>query len=266
MSTRSKPFPTWAAFFLAASGLFIAALALLMLRDSSLSATNSVRASSAKSTVSTLGQRHKLDYQQWVMLLGREAEVVAQQKPHDLSVLAGDSLSLWFPGELLPKSQTWLNQGISGETSAGLLQRLEIFDKTQPRVIFVMIGINDLIRGVKDETILANQREIIRYLRLAHPDTKVVVQSILPHSADRLTWEGRDRLLKIPNRRIQELNRRLAIIAEEENVSYLDLYSLFADTQGNMLVELSSDGLHLNRSGYLVWRSALSVYEQLEDK
>lgn len=267
VSTRLKPFPAWAALFLAASGLFVTALTLLMLRDSSISATSSVRLSapSAKTeATSALGPRHKLDYQQWVTLLGREAEVVAQQKPKDLSVLVGDSLSLWFPGELLPATRTWLNQGISGETSAGLLQRLEVFDKTQPKVIFLMIGINDLIRGVNDETILANQREIVRYLQLAHPKAKIVVQSILPHSADRLTWEGRDRLLKIPNRRIRELNRRLAIIADEENVKYLDLYPLFADAQGNMLSELSSDGLHLSRGGYLVWRSAIEVFQQLE--
>ncbi|HAX89510.1 MAG TPA: lysophospholipase, partial [Cyanobacteria bacterium UBA11370] len=118
----------------------------------------------------------------------------------------------------------WLNQGISGETSAGLLNRLELLDQTQPEVIFVMIGINDLIRGIKDETLLANQQLIIRYLQRVHPQAQIVVQSVLPHSAEKATWQGRDRLLEIPNRRIRDINQRLKAIAKAEGVIYLDLY------------------------------------------
>jgi lysophospholipase L1-like esterase len=222
------------------------------------------RLSDPKSTDSAteLGPRHQLNYQQWVELLGREADVAARQQPKHLTILVGDSLSLWFPSELLPRERTWLNQGISGETSKGLLNRLDLFDKTQPEAIFVMIGINDLIREVTDETILANQRLIVRYLRRVHPQSKIVLQSILPHSARNATWEGRDRLLAIPNRRIRDLNERLRAIAKEENVIYLDLYPLFADADGNMKTELSSDGLHLNPQGYLVWRNALLVLDQ----
>lgn len=210
-----------------------------------------------------LGPRHQLNYQQWVELLGQEAEVVVKQQPKHLSILAGDSLSLWFPNEMLPSEQAWLNQGISGETSRGLLNRLELFDKTQPDAIFVMIGINDLIRGVKDETILANQQLIVRYLQRVHPQAKIVVQSILPHSGTKATWERRDRLLAIPNSRIRELNEQLKAIAREENAVYLDLYPLFADDEGNLKMELSTDGLHLNPQGYLVWRNALVVLNQI---
>ncbi|HEY9725286.1 MAG TPA: SGNH/GDSL hydrolase family protein, partial [Chroococcales cyanobacterium] len=209
------------------------------------------------------GSRLHLNYQQWVDLLGREAEVAAVQQPKHLSVLLGDSLSLWFPAEVLPSDRHWLNQGISGETSAGLLNRLELIDQTQPEVIYVMIGINDLIRGVRDQTILANQELIVRYLRRVHPQSKIVVQSILPHSADKVTWEGRDRLLAIPNSRIQELNGKLKAIAEAEGAIYLDLYPLFADTNGNLKTELSTDGLHLSPQGYLVWRNAMLVLNEL---
>jgi lysophospholipase L1-like esterase len=189
--------------------------------------------------------------------------VAAAQKPEHLSILLGDSLSLWFPAELLPPQRTWLNQGISGETSAGLLERLELIDKSQPEVIFVLIGINDLIGGMKDETIVANQQLIIRYLRQVHPQAKIVVQSILPHGAERITWEGRDRLVAIPNTRILALNGQIKALAKSEDVIYLDLYPLFADANGNLNTELTSDGLHLNAQGYKVWRNALLVLNQL---
>jgi len=211
-----------------------------------------------------LGKRHQLTYQQWVALLEQEAEVTAAQQPRHLTVLAGDSLSLWFPNELLPPGRHWLNQGISGETSAGLLKRLDLFDKTQPEVIFVMIGINDLIRGVSDEIILINQRQIIRYLRQVHPQSRIVAQSILPHGGASSTWEGRDRLLKIPQSRIRRLNQQLAIIATEEGGTYLDLYPLFIDEKGYLRSDLTTDGLHLNSQGYLVWRAALQIFHQLK--
>jgi lysophospholipase L1-like esterase len=214
-------------------------------------------------SVPELGPRHQLNYQQWVELLGQEAEVAAKQQPKHLTILVGDSLSLWFPSEMLPRERSWLNQGISGETSSGLLNRLALLDQTQPDAIFIMIGINDLIRGIDDETILANQQLIVRYLRRVHPQAKIILQSVLPHSAEKVTWEGRDRLLIIPNSRIRNLNERLKAIAKEENAIYLDLYPLFSDTKGNLKTELSTDGLHLNSQGYLVWRNALLVFNQL---
>lgn len=204
-----------------------------------------------------LSPRHKLNYQQWVNILKQEAKVEAEKRPKHLFILAGDSLSLWFPTELLPEGRNWLNQGISGETSNGLLKRLELFDRTQPEVILVMIGINDLIQGVSDEMILDNQGQIITYLRKAHPKAQVIIQSILPHGGEEATWEGREKLLSIPNSRIRRLNQQLQAIATKAGAKYLDLYSLFANQQGNLHREFTTDGLHLNHQGYIVWRTAL---------
>ncbi len=211
-----------------------------------------------------LGQRHKLNYQQWVEILAQEAKVTAQKRPQKLTILAGDSISLWFPVELLSEDRYWLNQGISGESSEGLLKRLQVFDKTQPEIIFVMIGINDMLRGVKHEIILENQRQIMGYLRKTHPKTQIVVQSILPHSGENATWEGKAKLLAIPNSSIRQFNQKLQAIAKKEGVKYLDLNPLFANQKGELRPEFSTDGLHLSHQGYLVWSSALQLYTQME--
>ena len=213
-------------------------------------------------SLSQLGTRYQLNYEDWLRLLAQEAKVAAEKSPKHLAVLAGDSLSLWFPADLLPSDHIWLNQGISGETSGGLLKRLNLFDPTQPEIIFVMIGINDLIRGFSDETLLENQREIIHYLRQTHPKSKIVVQSILPHAGAAASWQGRDRLQDLPNDRIRALNRELAAIASREQVNFLDLHPLFTNSQGDLRPNLSTDGLHLSEDGYLVWRSALLLYSQ----
>ncbi len=279
--SRSKTVPVWALLSLVTNGVLILTVAQLLLQGHNLTETfqanDAVTAEGAQEQIDqpvtsanpvldvpVPGPRHKWTYQQWVTQLGREAEAVAANRPSRLSVLAGDSLSMWFPTKLLPVDRFWLNQGISGETSVGLLKRLQLFDRTVPDTVFVMIGINDLLRGASDEGILDNQRQIIRDLRWAHPKAEVVVQSILPHSGEQATWENRDRLLAIPNSRIRAINRRLKEIASSENVLYLDLYPLFADAEGNLPTELSTDGLHLNDQGYLVWRSALQLFGQMQ--
>lgn len=208
--------------------------------------------------------RHQLSYERWVALLAQEADVAATQKPAHLSVLAGDSISLWFPEELLPQGVNWLNQGISGETAGGLRQRLYLFDQVDAEVIFVMIGINDLMKGTAPATVAQEQQTIVRHLKSQHPRSKIVVQSILPHSGPGATWEGRDRLLALPNSKIYALNQTLEAMAEKEGVYFLDLWPLFSDNQGNLRLALSSDGLHLNDQGYLVWATALQLFRHLQ--
>jgi lysophospholipase L1-like esterase len=275
--------PTWALLSLMTNSFLLVSVVLLLFRDynsatgfhpsdlaskprlaihSSLAVQSSL-AAPADPLVAQLGPRHQLTYQQWINLLEQEAQAAATNPPARLSILVGDSLSLWFPSELLLPERSWLNQGISGETSAGLLRRLDLFRTTKPETLFVMIGINDLIRGVSEETLLANHRLIVQELQEQHPQAEIVVQSILPHGAEQATWEGRSQLLAIPNSYIRELNQQLEAIASEAGVYYLDLHPLFTDATGNLRSELSTDGLHLSAQGYLVWGSALQIFSQM---
>lgn len=265
--------PAWAVLSLSINGLLFVTV-LLLSQSSQPPAPRSPVLPQANASVADgleetsfevqLGARQQLNYQQWVSLLAQEADAIAVQEPDNLAVLLGDSISLWFPAELLPAEQTWLNQGISGDTTAGLLERAELLDRTRPQVILVMIGINDLIWGKQDAEILNNYRQLVEYLSWAHPRTQIIVQSILPHSAEQSTWQGRDRLLVLPNSRIRDLNQSLEEIAIDSGVEYLNLYPLFADTEGRLRSDLTTDGLHLNDQGYLVWRTAIALYRELE--
>lgn len=257
---------------LATNAILSLTVSLLLLQQSEWTRAGQAEASATEPTPtdeapeikSELGPRHQLTYEEWVDILAREAQAIAATSPERLSVLAGDSIALWFPPELLPPETTWLNQGISGETTEGLYKRLKLLDDTNPDAIFIIIGINDLIRGFEDNAILDNYWQIIRDIRQHHPNTEIVVQSILPHSSENATWEGRDRLLEIPNDRIRELNRELEQLATAEGAKYLHLFPLFTDDEGNLDLDFTTDGLHLNERGYLVWRSALQLYREIE--
>jgi lysophospholipase L1-like esterase len=196
-------------------------------------------------------RKRQLTYDDWKSLLALEARAIAQgQGANHLSILVGDSLSMWFPREKLPTGKLWLNQGISGDTSSGVLKRLGAFSATRPDVIYVMAGINDLRKGASDDTILRNYRRIVRRLRDSHPKAQIIVQSILP-----------TRLAKLSNTRIRHINTQLTQIAKREGANYLNIYSWFTDMEGNMRPELTTDGLHLSQEGYDVWRSALQQIE-----
>jgi lysophospholipase L1-like esterase len=93
---------------------------------------------------------------------------------------------------------------------------------------------------------LNNLRQIVRRLRQNHKSSSVILQSILP-----------TRLDAIPNSRIRNLNQQLADLAQREGAGYLDTHSRFSDIDGNLRLDLTTDGLHLNRRGYEVWQLAL---------
>jgi lysophospholipase L1-like esterase len=273
VANSSKSFPAWALISLVTNGLLLVTVALLLLRNDAPTDRSQLKimplpvsttdAQEASSLISKLESRQQLTYEQWVDLLDKEAKAAVKNKPDRLTVLAGDSLSLWFPPGLLPSDRTWLNQGISGETSAGLLKRLNLFEKTEPQAIFLMIGINDLVKGMSDQDLLENYQQIVRELKQSHPKSRIIVQSILPH-ANQSTNEKRERLLDISNERIHSLNQKIAAIAQSAKVSYLDLQPLFVDNEGYLRSELTTDGLHLSSQGYLVWRSAIQTFSQLE--
>ncbi|HEU4395146.1 MAG TPA: arylesterase [Planctomycetota bacterium] len=55
-----------------------------------------------------------------------------------------------------------VNAGVSGDTTAGGLARIDWILKQKPAIVVVELGANDGLRGVPVETIEANLREILR--------------------------------------------------------------------------------------------------------
>lgn len=215
-------------------------------------AANSFQTILAKQSAQVLP---KPTHEQWIRLLEQEAKAIAKgQGNNRLGILVGDSLSMWFPASGLPGGQLWLNQGISGENSSQILNRLSALSVTRPNTIYVMAGTNDLRQGVSDQIILDNIREIVRQLRQNHPQAQIVMQSILPTRAG---------AIKADTARISHLNKQIAVIAQQAGAGYLNLNALFADSQGQMRQDLTTDGIHLSRRGYEVWQDALHYAESV---
>lgn len=59
---------------------------------------------------------------------------------------------------------------------------------------------------------------------------------------------------------IPGINRAIQQMTQEEHVTYIDLFSHFADEQGQMKTEYTNDGLHLLGKGYLLWKTIITPY------
>lgn len=186
-------------------------------------------------------------YEDWRRLLAQEARAAAYgQGNNRLEVVLGDSMGLWLPPDMLPSDRLWLNQGISGDTTGGILQRLSAFAETHPTKIHLLAGVNDLKNGVPQTEIVANMERIITQLQQQHPQADIVVYSVFP-----TRWET------IPNQHVRSLNARISRVAQRSGASYRDVHGQFQDQWGALRAELTTDGLHLNAQGYQVWQRAM---------
>lgn len=68
-----------------------------------------------------------------------------------------------------------VNAGVSGETTAGLLQRLDWLLRGNFDVFVIESGANDGLRGVAVEAIENNLRAIIQRVRRARPQARIVL-------------------------------------------------------------------------------------------
>jgi lysophospholipase L1-like esterase len=164
--------------------------------------------------------------------------------PDDV-VFLGDSITEGGAWEELFPGIRVRNRGIGGDTADGLLRRLEQVTEGQPAKLFLMIGTNDLFRGDSEAEIVADIEEILEQVRDESPDTELYVQSVLPRAA-------------AYRERVEGLNARLAEVAGEIGVGWVDLYPVFLDSEsGAIRAELSNDALHLLGPGYILWRDQI---------
>lgn len=144
------------------------------------------------------------------------------------------------------------NRGIGGDDTDGVLERLHDITSGKPHKIFIKIGTNDLAYGKSVDYVVENYKKILRQIRQDTPHTHVYIQSILPtDDAFHTTRQNSD---------IMAINSTLKQMAGEENLTYIDLFSVFSTPTHKLNPEYSLDGLHLNGKGYLVWKEAIEKY------
>lgn len=142
------------------------------------------------------------------------------------------------------------NRGISGDISAGVINRIDEIVNRRPAKVLLLIGTNDLAKGIRADSLLKNISWIATYLKAKSPATKLFVQSILPVN-DAFGKFG-DHTSK--GQVIRDVNAKLQSSASVNSYNYVDLYTSFSDASGKLNEKYTNDGLHLSGDGYMHWK------------
>jgi hypothetical protein len=168
----------------------------------------------------------------------------AESAHHPDVVMLGDSITAWTDWNALLPSFDVANRGIPGDTTEGVLGRIDDIVAMRSRCVAVMVGINDLLSAKPKsvQQILQNYTGIID--RLSTSGSTVIVQSTLVTSN------------ASTNASVIDVDRAIAEMCEQSgHCLYLDLNSTVASTGA---IADSDDGVHLGPNSYKIWVRTLT--------
>jgi lysophospholipase L1-like esterase len=170
-------------------------------------------------------------------------------EPADKICFLGNSITYGGNWVSITGNKNCVNMGIGGNTSNDVKNRLNDVVNLNPSKIFLMIGINDLRGGINTDDIETNVAYILSFFSEHLPKTQIFLQSILPTTDE----NGILDILRM-NAIYQEL------VKQNRNTEYINLYDQFIDANNLLQPELTTDGLHLNEKGYILWAAIIKPY------
>jgi lysophospholipase L1-like esterase len=151
---------------------------------------------------------------------------------------AGGRWEEWFP------EYTVHNMGVSGNTTDDVIARLPVVVALRPDAVVLQVGTNDLGWRRSDEYIGRNIETILCDVRRALPETRLMIQSVVPRERDYAET-------------IRSINRHLWQFAPTQKARYVDLWPALAQPDGELDQAYSEDRLHLTDAGYKAWIAIL---------
>ena len=141
--------------------------------------------------------------------------------------------------ELIPELRC-INRGIGGESTSGLLLRLNCLPRNgRGKFVFLQTGTNDILGGKSVETVIQNYAGILD--SLSARQYSVVPTLVFPL-----------RYLPELNSQIRRLNDGIKKIAQQKNLTIIDINPSISDAD-KLSAAFSNDGVHLNADGYRIW-------------
>ncbi|HEX5150469.1 MAG TPA: family 20 glycosylhydrolase [Parafilimonas sp.] len=148
------------------------------------------------------------------------------------------------------------NRGISGDVTAGVINRLDEVVKREPAKVFLLIGVNDLARNISPDSIVKNILTIAAYAKQQSPSTQLFIQSILPVNDVYNKFQAHTN----KGEQIKQVNEQLYENANRYGYTFINLHGSFCDENGKFKSNLTNDGLHLKGEAYLLWKHIVYPY------
>lgn len=120
--------------------------------------------------------------------------------------------------------------------------------------IYLMLGVNELGWNGTD-IFRTHAGSLLQRLKADHPDAEIVVQSLLPVSAEQDAKGS-----YVNNQRILAYNQVWMELAEENGCDYVNVAEAVTGEDGCLPANMSFDGVHLNRAGCHAWLDYLRTH------
>lgn len=117
--------------------------------------------------------------------------------------------------------------------------------------IYFMLGINEMGTGTVD-TFMDKYAQVVEYIKEVQPDAVLYLQGIMKVTAERSAKGD-----YINNEGIAARNERIAALADDRQVFYLDMNEAVCDANGGLKKEYTGDGVHLKAQYYDLWKEFL---------
>ena len=141
------------------------------------------------------------------------------------------------------------NYGIAGDTTQGVLYRLEDGEGTgiNPRAIMLMIGTNNTARNSAAEIAEGVGAVVLSLQTSLSPRRRSCCWAFSRAAAPNDPVRGT----------IAEINRTISKLDDGKQVHYLDIGAGFLEADGSISPTVMSDGLHPTTKGYEIWAQAV---------
>lgn len=140
---------------------------------------------------------------------------------------------------------------IDGET----VKPIDEILAASPKKVYILLGTNAM-ETLTDEAFLEYYARFLEFLVPQLPeDTVYYIEAIPPVTQAKAADEN------FTLERIRGVNEKLALLAYQHGMHYLDLYGALCGEDGYLKVEYAADdGMHLNNEGYSAWREMLITH------
>lgn len=143
------------------------------------------------------------------------------------------------------------NLGVNGYSSGQLIERqLPELDELRPDFVTLLIGVNDVVRGVPLDEYAANVRLILDDLLGRLPADRIVVVSIPDYTRTPAGGSFGDPIQQ--RAAIAAANELMAAQAQARGIAFVDISSV-ADRADEDASLVASDGLHPSGAQYATW-------------
>ncbi|HHT23726.1 MAG TPA: serine hydrolase [Bacteroidales bacterium] len=209
---------------------------------------------SSKQVSETPKRKYSDHYYRRMELFAKETHIT----PNDVVMLGNSITECGNDWNLLLGTTNVRNRGISGDIAEGLVSRMGSIVSGRPQKLFILIGINDISKGIPNDTIVENIEKIVKEFKEKSPKTKIYLQSIMPFDQSK---RGQNKRLENKTQTVIDANKLIKELAKKHHVTFIDLYPHLVEKNTNVLKDsYTYDGLHLNESGYKVWVKILKKY------